>query len=125
MEYKTKNDLIRDVRRYWVIKENNEIYRKWIPDEYRDHDPHTPIYEKFWSYCCPRCGFIPRICRDKQDSKQSVARHKRYWGDYHKCIIEYKDWELVCYEEHDRYIADRNLWIREYQFYDKESSTYE
>ena len=108
---------VQNVYRYWVDRDSNVVVRKWEDEEYKTINPHTHIFEKYWSYYCPICNFIPQLCHTKQEAEHGANNHQRYGGDLHKCVVEYRDHELVCWENREEFLEDIGVWVCKQELY--------
>ena len=108
-------DKVQNVSRYWVYKDSGIIYRQWTDEEYKTIDPHKHIFEKLWCYYCPICNFIPVPCFDKKEATHHSNTHRHYTG--HKCVIEYRDFELVCFESRDEFLENLGVWVHKQELY--------
>lgn len=79
---------VKNLYRYWVDKDSKTIVRQWTDDEYKNIDPHTHIFEKYWSHY-RICGFI------------------------HIPVPRYH--ELVCFEFREEFNEELGLWIHTYE----------
>jgi hypothetical protein len=104
-------DKIRNLNRFWVDKDTNIVVRQWTDEEYKIINPHTHIFEKYWSYYCPICGFIPMPCCDKSKVERDANHHRLCFGNKHKCIVEYRDHELACLEYKDEFMDEFGVWV--------------
>lgn len=102
---------VRNLHRYWIDKDSKIVVRKWVNEEYKTIDPHTHIFEKYWSYYCPICNFIPTPCLDKEEVECSANYHRQYSRSDHKCVVEYREHELICLEVKDEFLEDLNVWV--------------
>lgn len=96
-----KENLSRNLRRYWVDNDSGIIVRKWTDEEYKTINPYIHIFEKYWSFCCPNCNFIPISVLEKEEAKITQSRHINHFVckeniKRHKGFVEYRDHELVC-----------------------------
>lgn len=108
---------VQNVYRYWVDKDSNIIVRKWDEKEYKTIKPNTHIFEKYWSHRCPICSFIPTPCCNKAEAEHDAKTHERYAGSKHRCIVEYRDHELVCMEFRDEFFEDLGVWVNKQELY--------
>lgn len=108
---------IENITRYWIDKDSGLYVRKWNEKEEQTIDPHTHIFEKYWSYRCPICSFIPTPCGDKEIVKDEAKQHELRAGNKHKCIVEYRDHELVCLEFRDEFLEDLGVWIKKQEIF--------
>ena len=108
---------VKNINRYWVDKESSIVYRQWTSEEYVKFSPRQHIFEKRWSYYCPICNFIPRVCFDEAEAKHGANNHKNYCGSNHKCVVKYRDHELVCLEFREEYLEDPGVWIAKQELY--------
>lgn len=102
---------VQNINRYWVDKDSNIIVRKWDEKEYETINPRTHIFEKYWSYRCPICTFIPTPHYDKAEAEHGAKAHERCAGSKHKCVVEYRDHELICMEFRDEFLEDLGVWV--------------
>jgi hypothetical protein len=103
--------------RLWLDKDTHMVVRAWTDEEQQTIDPHTHIFEKYWSYYCSICSFIPMPCCNEGEVRRSAIAHKRRFGDRHKCIVEYRDHELVCLETREELSEDCGVWIIKHEIY--------
>ena len=108
---------IRNINRFWVDEDSRIIVRNWTNEEYKTTNPHTHIFERYWSYRCPICSFIPIPNYDKDEVKRAANSHMLYCGDNHKCKVEYRDHELVCLECRDEFLEDIGMWVAKQEIY--------
>ena len=108
---------VQNICRYWVDKDSRIIVRKWDEKEYETISPHIHIFEKYWSYCCPICSFIPTPCYDKTEAERGAKAHERHNGNKHKCVVEYRDHELICLEFRDEFLEDLGIWVNKQEVY--------
>ena len=108
---------VKNLNRYWVDKESNIIARKWTPEEYMRLSPRQHIFEKYWSYYCPRCRFLPVLCHDEAEARHHSNKHEYYCGSRHKCIVEYRDFELNCWEFREEYNEEFDIWVAKQEVY--------
>ena len=80
-------------RRYWIDKDSDLWMREWSKDEYATLDLSEHIFEKYWSFRCPICQFTP-VPTSQSRAERRAKIHEQKTG--HKCIVEYRDHELVC-----------------------------
>lgn len=104
-------DKVRNINRYWLDNDSDIVVRQWTDEEYKTINPHTYIFEKHWSYYCPRCGFIPAICHDKDEAIHRSNDHRYRCGNKHKCVVEYRDHKLVCLEFNEEYMEQFDVWV--------------
>lgn len=79
---------VKKLIRYWLDKDSKTVVRQWTDEEYKLVDPHTHIFEKYWSYY-RICGFIPIP------------------------VLRYR--ELVCFEFRKMFNKELGLWIHSYK----------
>ena len=108
-------DMIENLNRYWLDKDSQIVVRKWDAKEYETTNSHTHIFEKYWSYRCPICSFIPIPYHDKAEAERGAKTHERYTR--HKCVVEYRNHELVCLECRDEFLQDLNVWVHKEEIY--------
>lgn len=108
---------VKNLSRYWVDKASNIIVRKWTSEEYMRLSPRQHIFEKYWSYYCPICNFIPNLCFDEIDAKHGANNHKHYCGHRHKCVVKYRNHELVCLEFKEEYLEEFDVWVAKQKLY--------
>ena len=104
-------DKVRNVNRYWLDNDSNIVVRQWDEEEYKTINPNTPIFEKHWSYYCPRCRFIHVICYNKAEAEHSGNNHRYHCGNKHKCVVEYRDHKLICLEFKEVYNKEFDVWV--------------
>lgn len=110
---------VQNLCRYWVDKDSKIVVRKWTDEEYKNTNPNTHIFEKYWSYRCPICSFIPTPHISEQEAKHGANTHLLYApSSRHKCVIEYRFHELVCYEYKEEFIEGIGVWNCKYTYYD-------
>jgi hypothetical protein len=102
---------IQNINRYWVDKDSNVIVRKWDEKEYETINPRTHIFEKYWSYYCPICSFIPTPHYDRAEAEHGAKVHEVHTINKHKCVVEYRDHELICMEFRDEFLEDLGIWV--------------
>lgn len=105
----------KDLIRYWVDKDSGIVVRKWTDEEYKTNNPHKHIFEKFWSYYCPICKFVPSPCYDKSEVERGSKTHERY--THHKCVVEHRDHELICWENRFEFVEDLGAWVHKQEAY--------
>jgi hypothetical protein len=108
---------IKNVNRYWADKDSRIIMRKWTDEEYKILDPHTHIFEKYWSYSCPICNFIPMPSYNKDEVQRAAEMHMSRCGNSHKCVVKYRNHELICLEFRDEFLEDLNVWVNKQECY--------
>lgn len=108
---------VQNLQRYWIDKDSKIVVRKWEDEEYKSINPHTHIFEKYWSYRCPICSFIPAPHISKTEAEHGANTHKIYTNDRHKCVIEHRYHELTCYECKEEFIGDLGVWVHKIEFY--------
>ena len=118
----SKENLSRNVSRYWVDNDSGIIMREWTDEEYQSISPYTHIFEKYWSFRCPNCGFIPIPVSTKEEAEIAQCKHMNYfcWSlnkKKHKGIIEYRDHELICYETKEEFIDEYGVWVCKVCYY--------
>jgi hypothetical protein len=107
---------VKNLIRYWADKDSGFIMREWTDEEYKSVDPCVHIFEKYWSYRCPVCGFIPLPTLDKEETRRSQIRHVNCFScdknrKAHKGFVEYRDHELACFETKDELDETLGVWI--------------
>ena len=110
-------DKIRNISRYWVDKDSGILVRKWDREEYKSINPHEHIFEKYWSYYCPICSFVPTPHYNKSEADHGAKVHEINVGRKHKCVVEYRNHELVCMEFRDEFLEDIGLWVNKQEMY--------
>ena len=115
---------VRDVSRYWIDKDSGIVMRTWTDEEYKSISPHTHIFEKYWSFCCPSCGFIPIPVLDKEEAERTQSRHINLFcckenKKKHKGFVEYRDHELVCWEHKYEFMEELGVWVYKQEYYTK------
>lgn len=113
---------VKDVSRYWVDKDSMIIMRKWTDEEYRFVNPSTHIFEKYWSYHCPICSFIPIPVLDKEEAEKAQISHINYFCcneniKRHKGFVEYRDHELICLEQKNEFMEDLGVCACKQEYY--------
>ena len=113
---------IKNLHRYWLDKDSHLFMRQWTDEEYQTLDPHTHIFEKYWSYRCPMCNFIPIPVLTKEEAERTQTRHINQFSmsqnrKRHKGFVEYRDHELVCYETKDEFLKDIGIWVAKQEIY--------
>lgn len=113
---------VKKLSRYWIDKDSGIIMRKWIDEEYESINPHTHIFEKYWSYCCPNCSFIPIPHLEKEMAEREQIRHVNHFccginRKRHKGFVEYRDHELICFEGKEEFLEDLGVWIYKETYY--------
>lgn len=108
---------VKNLSRYWVDKDSLIVVRKWADEEYEIINPHKHIFEKYWSYRCPICSFIPTPHYDKAEAEHGAKVHERYAGGKHKCVVEYRDHELICLEHKVEFVEDLGVWVCKQEYY--------
>lgn len=106
---------VKNISRYWVDKGSGIIVRKWTDEEYKSINPHAHIFEKYWYYYCPKCNFVPIPHFNKDDAKHGCSNHKHYTG--HRCLVNYKDFELGCLEFKEEYSEEFGVWVAKQTMY--------
>ena len=106
---------VQNINRIWIEKDSGVVVRNWTDEEYKTLDPRNHIFEKYWCYYCPICGFLPTLCGSKAEAKHAYHVHKSYTG--HRCEIKYRDFELVCLEEKDEFLEDLGVWVHKQELY--------
>ena len=106
---------VKNIVRYWIDKDSCIVVRKWTDEENKTTNPHNHTFEKYWSYRCPICHFIPTPHAQKAEAEHGAKVHERYTG--HKCVVEYRNHELKCMECRDEYIEDLNVWVAKQEIY--------
>lgn len=117
-----KENLSRNVSRYWVDNDSGIVMRKWTDEEYKSISPYKHIFEKYWSFRCPICGFIPIPVLEKEEAERTQIRHinnfvcsKNRKG--HKGFVEYRDHELICFEYKEEFLEDPGIWCYKETYY--------
>ena len=110
-------DKIKKLIRYWVDKDSKTIIRKWTDEEYKNHDPHEHIFEKYWCYHCPTCGFISMPYCRRSIAGLSAGTHEMHTDKEHKCIVKQKNYELICFEYKYGFMEDLNAWTSKKEYY--------
>lgn len=115
-------DEVKDLSRFWVDKDTGIVIRKWTDEEYESINPHTHIFEKYWSFRCPNCSFIPIPVLDKREAeRRRVAHLNNFWCSEdrkrHKGFVEYRDHKLICLEGKYEFIKDLNMWVYKQEYY--------
>lgn len=110
-------DKVRNLYRYWIDKDSQIVVRKWTDKEYKNINPHTHIFEKYWSYSCPICSFIPTPHDSKESAEHGANTHWLYTGNKHKCVVEYRLHELVCLECKEEFLESLNVWVAKQEIY--------
>ena len=110
-------DKVKNINRYWLDNDSRIVARQWTDEEYETIDPRTHISEKYWSYRCPRCEFLPMLCYDEVEAKHQSNNHENYCGRRHKCIVEYRDFELSCWEFREELLEDLGVWVAKQEMY--------
>ena len=110
-------DEVKDLSRYWVDKDSGVVVRKWTDEEYKTNNPHKHIFEQYWSYYCPICSFIPTPHYDKAEAEHGAKTHERYAGSKHKCVVEYRNHELICWEHRCEFVEDLGVWVYKQEYY--------
>ena len=110
---------VENLNRWWVDKDSGILVRPWTDEEYKSTDPHTHIFEKYWSYYCPVCGFLPTPVLTKEEAKKQRASHANWFCNRkHKGYIKYRDHELVCLEHRDEFIEHHGgVWVHVQEMY--------
>lgn len=111
-----KENLSRNVDRYWVDNDTGIIMRKWTDEEYQSINPYTHIFEKYWSFRCPNCELIPWPLLTKEEAERRQIRHINSFGceanrKRHKGFVEYREHELVCWEVKEEFLEDVGAWV--------------
>lgn len=110
-------DKVKNINRYWLDNDSRIVARQWTEEEYKTIDPHTHIFEKYWSCRCPRCEFLPVLCHDEAEARHHGSNHEHYCGSLHKCIVEYRDFELNCWEFKEEYNEEFDIWVAKQEVY--------
>jgi hypothetical protein len=113
---------VKDVSRYWVDKDTGGIMRTWTNEEYDLIDPHMHIFEKYWSFRCPICDFIPIPVVTKEEAIKAQTRHINRFccvenRKIHKGFVEYRDHELICLECKFEFMEDLGMWVAKQEYY--------
>ena len=110
---------VRNLSRYWIDKDSGILVRPWTDEEYKSTDPHRHIFEKYWSYYCPICGFLPIPVMTKEEAKRQQAEHvNRFCSKRrHKGVVEYRNHELICMEHKDEFIESFGVWVHRQEMY--------
>jgi len=117
-----KENLSRNVNRYWVDNDSGIIMRKWTDEEYQSINPYTHIFEKYWSFRCPICGLIPIPVLDKKEAERTQIKHMNHFcfglnRKRHKGFIEYRNHELICWESKEEFLEDFGVWVYKETYY--------
>ena len=113
---------VENLNRWWVDKDSGILVRPWTDEEYKIVNPHTHIFEKYWSYYCPVCGFIPVPTPEKAEAKRQQREHMNRF-DFrvnrmrHKGFVKCRDHELVCLEHRDEFIEHYSAWVHVQEMY--------
>jgi hypothetical protein len=108
---------IKDLKRYWVDGDSGIFVREWTDEEYKTNNPQKHIFEKYWSYRCPICSFIPTPHFDKAETEHGAKTHERHAGSKHKCVVENRNHELICLEHRYEFMKDLGVWIHKQEYY--------
>lgn len=101
----------RNIKRFWVDEASGILVREWNDEEYKNINPHTRIFEKYWSYYCPICGFIPLPNDNREHVEREAKTHQLIAGSEHTCIVEFRKHELGCMENREEFLEDSELWV--------------
>ena len=102
---------VQNIFRFWVDEGSGIIVRDWTDEEYKTLDPHTHIFETYWTYYCPRCGFLPTPYSNEKEVKYSAKLHEMRTPGDHRCIVEYRKFELACLETREEFREDLGVWV--------------
>lgn len=113
---------VKILSRYWIDKDSSAVVRRWTDEEHNSINPHTHIFEKYWSFRCPNCNFIPIPVFDKQEAEREQIRHiNRFCCDEnrkrHRGFVEYRDHELICLEGKEEFLEDLGVWVYKEEYY--------
>lgn len=113
---------VKNLLRFWVDKDSGIVMRKWTDEEYKTNNPRMHIFEKYWSYRCPACSFIPIPVLEKEEVERTQIRHINHFccrenRKRHKGFVEYRDHELVCWEHKDEFIEELGVWCYKQEYY--------
>jgi hypothetical protein len=110
---------VQNVSRLWLDKDSNTIVREWTDEEYQTLDPHTHIFEKYWTYYCPYCGFLPIPHGNKAEAEHGAKVHELHApiSRHHKCVVEYRKFELCCFETREEFLEDLGVWVHTQELY--------
>lgn len=110
---------VKNLSRYWIDKDSGVLIRPWTDEEYQSIDPRTHIFEKYWSYYCPVCGFLPTPVKTKQEAKEQQVAHANRFSSRrrHKGVVEYRNHELVCVEYKDEFVESLGVWVHKQEMY--------
>lgn len=116
------SELIKDLSRYWIDKDSGVVVRRWTDEEHNSINPHTHILEKYWSFRCPDCTWIPTPTLEKREAEREQIRHiNRFCCDEnrerHRGFVEYRDHELVCWEGKEEFFEDLGAWVYKEEYY--------
>jgi hypothetical protein len=106
---------VKNLSRYWIDEGSGIIVRTWTNEEYKNINPHTHIFEKYWSYCCPICNFIPIPHSNKEEAEHHANSHRRYTG--HKCVVDCRNYELATMEYREEYLEELDVWVAKQEVY--------
>ena len=111
-----KESISKNLSRYWVDNDSGIIMRKWTDEEYQSTNPYIHIFEKYWSFRCPNCEFVPIPVLEKEEAERTQIRHINRFvckenRKRHKGFVEYRDHELVCLECKEEFIEDLGVWV--------------
>ena len=117
-----EENLSRNLNRYWVDNDSAIIMRKWMDEEYQSTNPYTHIFEKYWSFRCPNCSFIPIPVLSKEEAERTQVRHINKFicrenRKRHKGIVEYRYHELICWECKEEFLEDLGVWVYKETYY--------
>ena len=113
---------VRNIYRYWVDKDTGGVMRLWTDEENKSMNPRTHIFEKYWSFRCPTCGFIPIPRLTKEEAERIQIRHINQFSmpqnrKRHKGFVEYRDHELVCLECKEEFLEEVGVWVAKQELY--------
>ena len=107
----------RNIQRYWIDNDSQVIVRPWTDEEYQNINAHTHIFEKYWSRYCLCCPVIPTPYISKAEAEHDARMHELYGRGRHKCVVQYRDHELICLEHRDEFIGDLGKWVYMEKYY--------
>ena len=64
---------VKNVSRYWIDKDSKVVVRKWTDEEYKTNNPRVHIFEKYWSFRCSHCSFIPIPVISKEEVEHTQS----------------------------------------------------
>lgn len=108
---------VKNLYRYWVDKDSKIIVRQFTDEEYKSMDPHVHIVEKYWTYDCPICLFVPTPYRSKQEAIYGANFHCCMNGYRHMCRISYRYFELACFECREEFVESLGMWVYKQEYY--------